>query len=457
MGGKERALALIDGEHYIPVLKGALEYVKKAYPHLDVVAAVFLGGTEKIGTPEDVKRALPIPVVLGQGDPPIDEIVSTAKEYGVDVVIDMSDEPVIDYEKRMLIASALMAIGVRYEGGDFAFFPIPFHDVAEHPSIKCIGLGKRVGKTAISTYTAITLKGMGYKPCVIKAARGGPEEPTVLYGEEMTLSAEFLLSVADQGKHAASDYYQEALLAGITTVGARRCGGGMVGKPFYTTEVEAVRVANKLPIDFIIVEGSGTTVPTVLNDAVELVISATTPLSHVTDFFGPYRVKISELVVITMDEEYNKEGADAVERAVRRLNEDAMISRVVLRPEPRGDIGGKKVVFTSTAPREALEKIIVPYLEEQYDCEVVGYSPWLSNRPKLREDLERYLPKAEVLVTELKAASVDVATRMAVQRGLPVVYVNNVPITTGGDVDLGEGIRELAKRAVERFNSRRRG
>ena len=455
MGERERALVLIDGEHYIPVLKGAIEYVGRAYPSLEVVAAVFLGGTEKIGSPEDVKRALPVPVILGRGSPPIEDIVRAAREYEAEVVLDMSDEPVIDYEKRMLIASALMAVGVRYEGGDFAFFPIPFHDVAEHPSIKCIGLGKRVGKTAISTFTAITLKQMGFRPCVVKAARGGPEEPTPLFGDRLELSAEFLLSVADQGKHAASDYYQEALLAGIITVGARRCGGGMVGRPFYTTEVEAVKLANTLPVDFIIVEGSGTTVPTVLNDAVELVISATTPLSHVTEFFGPYRVRLSELVVITMDEEYNRERADEVERAVRRINPDAMVSRVVLRPEPRGDVRGRRVVFTSTAPREALERTIVPYLEETYGCEVVGYSPWLSNRPKLREDLERDLPRAEMLVTELKAASVDVATRMAVERGLPVVYVNNVPITTGGDVDLAEGIRELARRAVERFRKRR--
>ncbi len=452
---KKRAMALIDGEHYIPVLKGALEYVKKAYPQYEVVVAVFLGGTEKIGTPEDVKKALPVPVILGEGNPPIETIVRTAKEYDVEVALDMSDEPVVDYEKRMLIGSALMAAGVRYEGADFVFNPIDFQDVAEYPSIKCIGLGKRVGKTAISTFTALTLKKMGFKPCVIKAARGGPEEPTPLFGEELELSPEFLLKVADSGKHAASDYYQEALLAGITTIGARRCGGGMVGKPFYSTEVEAVKLANTLPIDFIIVEGSGTTVPAVLNDAVELVISATTPLSHVKNFFGPYRVMISDLIVITMAEEYNRDKVEQIEKAVRELNPNAKVSEVVLRPEPLGDIRGKKIVFTSTAKKEALEKTIIPYLEEKYGCEVVGYSPWLSNRPKLREDLEKYLPKAEMLVTELKAAAVDVATRMAVQRGLPVVYVNNVPITVGGDVDLEEGIKELAKKAVERFNERK--
>ncbi len=452
--GKKRALALIDGEHYIPVLKGALDYVRRSYRDLDLVAAVFLGGTEKIGTPEDVKQALDIPVVLGRGSPPIREIVEAVKQYRVDVVIDMSDEPVVDYEKRFMIASALMAAGVRYVGADFEFKPIDFQYVAEHPSLKCIGLGKRVGKTAISMYTAYILKQMGRRPCVVKAARGGPEKPTALFGDRIELTPEYLLSEADKGKHAASDYYEEALMAKIVAVGARRCGGGMVGKPFYSTEVEAVKYANTLPIDFIIVEGSGTTVPAVYTDATELVISALTPSEHVSSFFGPYRVKISELIVITMAEDYNRGKAEELEKLVKELNPDAMVSQVVLRPKPLGDVRGRKIVYASVAPEEALEKAIIPYIEEKYGAEVVGYTRWLSNRPKLRRDLEELLPKAEMLVTELKAAAVDVATRMALNMGKEVVYVWNIPVTVAGK-PIDEGIREIAGRAIERFNSRK--
>ncbi len=453
--GKLRAMALIDGEHYIPVLKGALNYVRENYPEYELVAAVFLGGTEKIGTPEDVKKALDVPVIIGKQVPPIKEIVETAKKYNIDVAIDMSDEPVVDYEKRFMIASALMAIGVRYVGADFEFKPIDFQDVAEHPSLKCIGLGKRVGKTAISMYTAYILKQMGRKPCVVKAARGGPEKPTALFGDRLKLTPEFLLSEADKGKHAASDYYEEALMAGIIAVGARRCGGGMVGKPFYSTEVEAVKYANTLPVDFIIVEGSGTTVPAVYTDATELVVSALTPPEHVSSFFGPYRVKISELIVITMAEEYNKDKVEKLKGLIKELNPEAMVSEVVLRPKPLGDIRGKKIVYASVAPEEALEKAIIPYIEEKYGAEVVGYTRWLSNRPKLKKDLEELLPKAEVLVTELKAAAVDVATRMALSMGKEVVYVWNIPVTVGG-IDIEEGINEITRRAIERFEKRKK-
>ena len=66
--GKPKAILLIDGEHYVSVLQGVVEWAMKNYPNREiVVAAVFLGGAEKIDSPEDVKRALPILVYFGEG------------------------------------------------------------------------------------------------------------------------------------------------------------------------------------------------------------------------------------------------------------------------------------------------------------------------------------------------------------------------------------------------------
>lgn len=452
----QKVLALIDGEHYVPVTRGALEYINLSSDR-NVVAAVLIGGTEKIGTPQDVQRGLPIPVVLpaSSSSPPIEDIVKAIRFHKPDLVVDLSDEPVINYEKRLRIASAVVAEGVTYEGADFTFLPIPFSDVCAYPSIKIIGLGKRVGKTAISTATAMAVKSMRLKPCVVKAARGGPEEVTILEGDKLSLSPEFLLGEADKGKHAASDYYQEALIARIPTVGARRCGGGMVGKPYYSTEVEGVKLANTLSCDLVIVEGSGTTVPAVLNDCSELVIRADQQRSSITEFFGPYRIQISDLIVMTMCEESVKDLADETERAIREIKESAVVVRVVLRPQPLGDVKGKRVMFTSVAPISAIENALAPYLEKNYGCDVVGFSPWLSNRQKLKEDLAKYLPQSDMLVTEFKAASVDVATRMAIQHGLDVVYVNNVAVTIGGDAKLEDAIREVVGLAQKRFRERK--
>ncbi len=456
MPNKLRTVVLIDGEHYVSVLKGAIEWAMKNYPDKELVAAVFLGGTEKIGSPEDVKKALPIPVFFSNEFPPINTIIKVCKEFNAEVVLDLSDEPILDYERRFLIASAVLAEGLRYEGSDFSFGPLKLLNIAKKPAIKVMGLGKRVGKTAISEYTAVTIKKMGYMPCVIKAGRGGPEEPRVVFGYELELTPQFLLSIADRGEHAASDYWEEALVGKIVTIGARRCGGGMAGKPFYTTEIDAVLKANELSsVDFIIIEGSGTTIPPIVTDAAELVISAYTPIEHVTKYFGPLRVRMADLVVITMAEEYNKDKVSRLEEVVREINPEAKVVRIVLRPEPLGDVRGKKVFLAMTAKKHDIESVIIPYLEKNYGCEVVDYSPHLSNRPKLKEDLARGLPKAEVLLTEIKAAAVDIATREAIKAGKEVIYLNNVPVSVGGDVSIGEGIKGIAEKALRNYEFRK--
>ncbi len=457
MPNKLRAIVLIDGEHYVSVLKGAIEWAMKNYPDREFVAAVFLGGTEKIGSPEEVRKALPIPVYFSSEFPPIETIIKVAKEYGADVVMDLSDEPILDYERRFMIAAAVLAEGLKYEGSDFSFGPLKLLNISKKPAVKVMGLGKRVGKTAISEYTAVTIKRMGHMPCVIKAGRGGPDEPRVVFGYELELTPQFLLSIADRGEHAASDYWEEALVGKIVTIGARRCGGGMAGKPFYTTEVDAVLKANELEVvDFIIIEGSGTTIPPIVTDAAELVISAYTPLEHVTKYFGPLRVRMSDLIVITMAEEYNEDKVNELESAVRGINPKAKVVKVVLRPEPLGDVKGKKVFLAMTAKKHDIESTIIPYLEKNYGCKVVDYSPHLSNRPKLKEDLARGLPKADVLLTEIKAAAVDIATREAVRQGKEVIYLNNIPVTVGGDLSIDEAIKEVVNKALDRFRVRSR-
>ena len=69
-----RAVAVIDGEHYAPVVRDALA----ALPY-DVVGALLVGGTEKLRGGEDY------------GVPLVDALDSVA----ADLVVDVSDEPVL--------------------------------------------------------------------------------------------------------------------------------------------------------------------------------------------------------------------------------------------------------------------------------------------------------------------------------------------------------------------------
>jgi len=118
------------------------------------------------------------------------------------------------------------------------------------------------------------------------------------------------------------------------------------------------------------------------------------------------------------------------------------------------DFSFEPLKLLNIAKKYNIENTIIPYLEKNYNCKVVDYSPHLSNRPKLREDLERGLPKAGVLLTELKAAAVDIATREAVKKGIPVIYVNYTSVTVGGDIDIAEAVKELARKAIERAKQR---
>ena len=79
------------------------------------------------------------------------------------------------------------------------------------------------------------------------------------------------------GEHAASDYLEDALTTGVTTVGARRAGGGLAGGPFATNVREAAELAVERGPGLVILEGSGAAVPPVPWDAGILVVPAAAP------------------------------------------------------------------------------------------------------------------------------------------------------------------------------------
>ena len=107
-----------------------------------------------------------------------------------------------------------------------------------------IGTGKRVGKTAISGYLARLLAREGFDPGVVSMGRGGPPQPEVIEGHKLEVGSEYLLEALERGAHAASDYYETAALSRVTTVGCRRCGGGLAGEPFVSNVLEGAEIAN---------------------------------------------------------------------------------------------------------------------------------------------------------------------------------------------------------------------
>lgn len=457
MKGINKMLCLVDGEHYLPVTKEAINTLNKL-EHIDIVAAVFIGGTEKLrdDSEESYSEKLGVPVQFAKDkDIPYDLIVEMIKEFDVDTVMDLSDEPILDYPKRFRIACKVLNEGVIYEGPDFRFEPTSQYEIMEKPSITILGTGKRIGKTAVSGFVSRLIDKNGYEPCVIAMGRGGPEEPEIVHGEELEITAEYLLEQSEKGVHAASDHWEDALMSRILTIGCRRCGGGMAGEVFLTNMKQGAKLANKVDSKFAIFEGSGAAIPPIKTDKKIALVGANQPIENLTTYFGPYRVGLGNLVILTMCEEpmADADKIKKIEEFVGEVNPDATVISTVFRPKPLGDLAGKKVLFATTAPESVKDKL-VDYLEENYDCEVIGTTAHLSNRPLLRQDMKKYMDKADVMLTELKAAAVDVASKDAISHGLEVVYCDNVPVEINDTYpDLGESVIKLVDSAIEDFNS----
>jgi len=441
---------LIDGEHYPPVIESALAEIGRRGE--EVVAAVFLGGTEKVL--ENHKMSISACPVVTAADP-LSAIRGAIAEYRPEAVIDLSDEPIVGYRERFEIACLVLAEGLNYLGADFELRPPAFADLSTKPSIAIIGTGKRVGKTAVSAYACRELKAAGFNPAVVAMGRGGPAEPEVIRGDKIKIDAGYLLAQAKQGRHAASDHFEDALMSRIPTVGCRRCGGGLAGAPFVSNVEAGALVANGLETDFTIFEGSGAAMPPVAVDARVTVAGANQPIDYIIGYMGPYRLLISDLVVLTNCEDYVEPGKlDAIIEGIARIKPGISVVRTVFRPLPLADISGKKVFFATTAP-ESTSSILRDYLESAFGAEVAGISHNLSNRPRLRDDLAK-AGDFDVLLTELKAAAVDVATAVGIDLGKLVVYCDNVPVVRAGG-SLADHLIDLAGKCVVRFKETKVG
>ena len=430
-----RALFLIDGEHYPPVVLDAMHSVGDSLG-AEGVAAAFLGGTEKLK--EGTDYGLP----LVTGEDPASAVQKALSEYTVDVVVDLSDEPVVGYRERMRIASLVLAAGARYLGSDFELRPPELHAISTKPALAVVGTGKRVGKTAVSGYLARLLARKGFDPGVVSMGRGGPPRPEVIEGHKLEVGSEYLLEALERGSHAASDYYETAALSRVTTVGCRRCGGGLAGEPFVSNVLEGARIANSLETGVTLFDGSGAAMPPVEVERRVLVAGAHQDPEYITGFLGAYRLYVSDLLLLTMSEEpmAGEEKVAGIVEDVRELKPELAVIPVIFRPRPVGEIEGLRVGYVSTAPPAVLDKL-ARHLEEHYGCEVVATSGNLSDRKRLAEDLDT-MAEAEAYLTEIKAAAVDVVTRQGAEEGKPVFYCDNDPVGEGLDEELLRVARE---------------
>jgi cyclic 2,3-diphosphoglycerate synthetase len=296
---------------------------------------------------------------------------------------------------KLRLAALALHLGLRYEAPGLRLDP-PAYEPVEFagPRLAVIGTGKRTGKTAVAGHWARLLRAAGREPVVVCMGRGGPAEPRVA---EAGTGLDELLEIAAGGGHAASDYLEDAVLAGVRTVGCRRVGGGLAGAPWESNVPAGARLAAAQPeAQALVFEGSGSCIPPVEVDRTVCVVGPGEP-----EPLREYALLRADLLLAHPD-------AAAPPDAIR----------FTLRPEPAEPLpeGARVALFTTGAPAvEGVEPAVA--------------STNLARRSALAADLERAdAAGCDLYLTELKAAAIDTVARHAVERGARVVFVRNRPV-----------------------------
>jgi cyclic 2,3-diphosphoglycerate synthase len=464
-----------DGEHYPPVVAAALEGLRRRY---EVVGGVFAGGREKLrpggaaavglgaGSSEglyELAREIGLPWLVavepgGDVAAVLEAVRATLRDARADALVDLSDEPVIGYRERFLLMSAALVEGARYVAADAEVRPQCFARLEARPSVGVIGTGKRVGKTAVSGWLARRLDARLRDDggvVVVAMGRGGPTQPELVRGAD-GLGAVELLAASRAGRHAASDCYEDAVFAGVTTIGCRRCGGGLAGAPFDDNVRDALPLVEASGAALAVFEGSGAAVPPVACDATICVAGAGQPIEYVAGHLGTYRLLLSDVLVLSQCEAPFAAPGDvaALSAAAAAVKPGLRIVPTVFRPRPAHPVRGRRVAFFTTAPEGAVPRL-ARALADDHGADVVLVSTSLADRGALGLDVARAAKEADVFLTEIKAAAVDVVVEAAAAAGRELVFCDNETVACGGD--LQGVVDEVARLAAARFAARAGG
>ncbi len=380
-------IALVDGEHHPAAVRELLEEIDR---ERGLAGVIFCGGEEKLG-PGSLEEHYGRPVETGL-DEGLRRLAGTAGRPVA--VVDLADEPVFGAGAKLHAAALALALGLAYEAPGVRLTP-PRYERLDYagPTLAVIGTGKRTGKTAVAGHWAALLRGRGVDPVIVCMGRGGPSAPQLAQPD---IGLDELIAIAGAGGHAASDYLENAALAGVRSVGCRRVGGGLAGEPARSNVAEGAALAARLEPGAIVLEGSGACIPPVQADRTVCMVGA-----GAAEPFAEYRLARADLVL-------SADGAPAVQGAIR----------FSLRPEPVEPLpaNARVALFTTGAP--AVD-----------DVEPVVASSNLARRSALGSDLARAESEGcDLWLTELKAAAIDTVAVRAQAAGARVIFLRNRPV-----------------------------
>jgi cyclic 2,3-diphosphoglycerate synthase len=395
----ERApvVALIDGEHHPTAVRDALERLDR---ERGLEAVVFCGGEEK------VRREVLADPESHYGFPVQHDAEAALRATPrARSVVDLADEPVHPPHIKLRMAALALHLGLAYETPGAVLTPPTYERVEfDGPKLAVIATGKRTGKTAVAGHWATLLRERGTETVIVSMGRGGPPEPQLA---DAGTSLDDLRAIAANGRHAASDYLEDAVIAGVPTVGCRRVGGGLVGQPFESNVPEGARLAASLEPDSLIFEGSGSCIPPLEADATVCIVGRDADTSGLA-MYSLWRSRLA----LVMDD-----------RPLQGFPCRALRCRLESEPVERISAESRVALFTTGAPSvDSLDPLVA--------------SSALARRGELEHDLDRAAAeRCDVYLTELKAAAIDTVAVRAEREGARVIFLRNRPVALDGDLD----------------------
>jgi len=402
-----RALYLIDGEHYPPVVEAGIDQLRA---ELEPVGAIYVGGSEKATRQPD----LGVPIRSGD---PLDLLVDAVEDLKPDLVVDLTDEPVTDPRRRFVVAGRALSLGLAYRSGGMSLEPVPMPDLTSLRAHSVIGTGKRTGKTAVTIELVRRWRARGMTPCIVTMGRGGPPDPVLLEHVDTSDVEALFGRLKRQGLHATSDYVEDALFAGVDTVGTRRLGAGPSGVSVTDSFAVGVAIAEARAPDMLIFEGSGTAIPPAAVDGTVLVTRSDIEPEFLSGYLGPYRLWMADVLVVV---KVPGGRPDSIISLARSINPKLLCLEATLHPEPTVPVEGKRVGVVTTADPVAASEIAAEL--SSIGARSVQVITSLSDRHRLSADLAR-LRACDVVLTEIKAAAADVVIPGV--RGLEHGFLHN--------------------------------
>ena len=116
------------------------------------------------------------------------------------------------------------------------------------------------------------------------------------------LGAAELLAASRAGRHAASDCYEDAVLAGVTDGRLPALRRRPRRRAVRRQRARGAAAARGRGAALAVIEGSGAVVPPVAADATLCVAGAAQPADYVAGFLGTYRLLLSDVLVLTQCE-----------------------------------------------------------------------------------------------------------------------------------------------------------